>query len=140
MKIFGQLIVVSLLAGIVLGGCNNKSTPLVPNKTGTESTTGETAPSTTGDATDVALADPSAPGGTTPSTGIPTPGSTPANPTQTENPSIDSSGKIIQHEDGRPAPAGRVWCENCKGHLPKEDAVSKNGKTYCPACAVELKL
>jgi len=137
MKIFGQLIVVGLIASISLGGCNKGDTPLVPNKTGSESTTGEATPSTTGDATDLALNNPSNPGGD-PATGTSAPGT--ATPAKTDNPSIDSNGKIIQHEEGRPAPAGRVWCENCKGHLPKEDSVSKNGKTYCPACAAELKL
>ncbi|QYK54467.1 MAG: hypothetical protein KF824_06100 [Fimbriimonadaceae bacterium] len=138
MKIFGQLIALSLMAGFVLSGCNKSDTPLVPNKTASESTTGSENPTAPGDATDVALANPSG-SGTTSTPGLPG-GTAPAIPQKTENPSIDSDGKIIKHEEGRPAPVGRVWCENCKGHLPKEDAVTKNGKTYCPACAAELKL
>lgn len=138
MKIFGQLIVVGLIVSIALCGCNKSDTPLVPNKTDSGSTTGEATPSTTGDATDVALNNPSNPGD--PATGTAGAGTATGVPPKTDNPSIDSSGKIIQHEDGRPAPAGRVWCDNCKGHLPKEDAIAKNGKTYCPACAAELKL
>lgn len=58
---------------------------------------------------------------------------------QTTNPSIDSEGNMITKEAGKPAPEGRVWCDSCGGHLPKDDAVEKGGKTLCMACAEEAK-
>jgi formylmethanofuran dehydrogenase subunit E len=60
-------------------------------------------------------------------------------PVPDKNPSLDDSGNMITKEEGKPAPEGRVWCDVCGGHFPKEDAVSVAGKTMCPADAEEAK-
>ncbi len=136
MKTFGHLVLMVAVAGLLLAGCNKKETPLVSTEGTKTGTTGETAPSTTGTSGEPSTT------GTSAATSTGTTGSATSTPGQlkTENPAIDESGQMIKKEEGRPAPAGRVWCENCLGHLPKEDAVTKNDKTYCPACAAELKL
>jgi hypothetical protein len=137
-------LVLTLVFAFLVIGCNNKGkdTELV--------TTGGAS----GDPTSVSTGTPdSATGsttgteGTTPMPGTTgTAGSTTGSATAgsgvapTENASIDESGAMVKHSEGKPAPAGQVWCDNCKGHLPKEDAVTSGGKTYCMACAEELKI
>lgn len=131
-----------------LPGCNNGGSEKLTSVD--NPSTGSTATSGTADG----------PGGETGSSGLPTSGglgtslgsgtegssaiggtSTPLNngSAPTTNPALDSSGKEVKFDGQNPAPEGRVWCDNCHGHLPKEDAVALNGKTLCMACAEELK-
>lgn len=126
------------------GGCNKDKTPLVETgggmSTGTSSTNpdaGGTETGTTGEASTGDLG--AATTGSAGTPGLGTSGGTGASIAAGVNPALNASGEMIKKEDGKPAPEGRVWCDNCKGHLPKEDAVTKNGKTLCPACAEELK-
>ncbi|MDK3156320.1 hypothetical protein QPK87_06995 [Kamptonema cortianum] len=42
-------------------------------------------------------------------------------------------------KNGKTAPAGRVFCDLCGGHMPKEDSVIIDGKTLCLADAEEYK-
>lgn len=122
-------------------GCNKEKTPLVSGgqtpgsqlSGENEGTTGEMDSETGTPGTTPAV----------PTTG--TPGATTGAPVGSgalgsSNPSIDSNGEMVKQEGGNPPPPGRVWCDNCKGHLPKEDAVTKDGKNYCLACAEELKI
>ncbi|MFM9873035.1 MAG: hypothetical protein ACKVQS_06165 [Fimbriimonadaceae bacterium] len=134
-------LVLALIFALVVVGCNGKGKDAELISTG----------GSVGSGTSGSTENPSTPGATTGTEGT-TPGSgaigaTTGSPTSgsgmapTENSSIDSSGAMIKHEEGKPAPEGQVWCENCKGHLPKEDAVtSADGKAYCMACAEELKI
>ncbi len=139
--------VLMLIFALLVVGCDNKGkdTELVqPKDSETGSTTGSTGSGTgtTGDAsgTTTGTSGSASTTGSTGSAGTST-GTSGTGMAPTENSSIDSSGAMIKHEEGKPAPAGQVWCENCKGHMPKEDAVtSSDGKSYCMACAAELKI
>lgn len=129
-------LVFAILIGVMLfaTGCK-KETPLVK----TEGSGQSTAQSTSTD--DSSTENPGDPGTENPDT--PT-SNVPGNPLGTTakpdvNPSIDANGNMIKKEDGKAPPPGRVWCDSCGGHLPKEDAVTIDGKTYCMACAEEIK-
>ncbi len=128
-------LVIALACSICVIGCK-KDEPLA--KTEGANTSSSMPDGTTGEPSD--------------STGAPSPGgpdtptsNTPGNPLgggttpPNTNPAIDSEGKLITKEEGKAPPAGRVWCDSCGGHLPKEDAVTLAGKTYCMACAEEKK-
>lgn len=142
-----QCFLVACVIGFALFtvGCNNdKDTPLVSGGetpgsqiSGDPGTTGEPGSETGTPGT--VTTDPTT-GSTTGTTGAGSQSPLGTGALGANNPSINESGEMIKQEGSNPPPPGRVWCDNCKGHLPKADAVTKDGKNYCMACAEELKI
>jgi hypothetical protein len=129
------LVACVLCLAVFVAGCKKESTPLVKSD-GTPA--GQVVGSTTGEAGSETGTPGDVPGDSTTGTAAPSPLGSGA--LSNNNPSINDSGEMIKQDGGNPPPPGRVWCDNCHGHLPKEDAVTKDGKTYCMACAAELKI
>lgn len=134
------MLAIALFGSMALIGCNKKGDDaLIETGAGT-GVSGESAPDSGGGESGTsggeATQGTSAPIPGLPSTngGSAVPGGAP-----TANPALTESGEIVKKEAGKPAPDGRVWCDSCSGHLPKEDAVKVNGKTLCMACAEEAK-
>lgn len=139
--LFAALACVALSA---LSGCGNNGKEKLSEVKDSQSATGTTSgggPAETGSTTGSSPIG-GATSGTPGNAGSAISGtSTPLNngSAPTKNPALDSKGQEVKFDGQNPPPEGRVWCDNCHGHLPKEDAVTVDGKTVCPACAEELK-
>lgn len=137
-------LVLTLFFALFITGCNGKGkdTELVTTGDSVGSgSSGVTGSSSAGGNTAGTEGSANLPGATgTPGTSQAGSGTVGSGMAPTENKSIDSSGAMVTHSEGKPAPDGEVWCENCKGHLPVADAVESGGKSYCMACAEELKI
>lgn len=145
LKVLTAILAGALLAGGVLTGCQKDTTeaaPTVPVGSGTTAGA-ETAPSSEPEgagssATDLALGGGEGGAVAGPGESGASGGGNAAVPTLPETPVAPVAPGTPAAQ--RPAPPeGRVWCDACGGHMPREDSVQVDGKTLCLACAEEAK-